>query len=142
MKYVMRESAQLGSFFLDKDAFLYATPFTPSDETGKQGLYKITVSGQTTLAYRWELDKYARPWFTPSDSYRILSIIVYHDALPACEYRERVTASWRVLYLYEVEESVIRLVALANYPKWDYADVHIAGDESGEVIRVYADDLR
>lgn len=44
--------------------------------------------------------------------------------------------------LYEVEESVIRLVALANYPKWDYADVHIAGDEFGEVIRVYADDLR
>lgn len=43
--------------------------------------------------------------------------------------------------LYEVEESVICLVALANYPKWHYADVHIAGDESGEVIRVYADDL-
>lgn len=140
MKYVMRESAQLGSFFLDKDAFLYATPFTSSDETDKQGLYKITVSGQTTLVYRWELDKHARPWSAPSDSYRILSITVYHDAEIVCVYKEHVTVSWRGLY--ELGESVIRLVALANYPKWDYADVHIAGDELGEGIRVYADDLR
>ena len=140
MKYVMRESAQLGNIFLNKGEFLRATPNTSADKTGKYGLYLVKASGTTTIAYRWELDKYARPWFIPSDSYRILSIIVYHDALPACEYREIVTVSCRDLY--EVEESVIRLVALANYPKWDYADVHIAGDESGEVIRVYADDLR
>ena len=68
-----------------------------------------------------------------------LSIIVFYDAVPVCNYRERVTGSWRDLY--EVEDSVIRLVALANYPKWDYADVHIAIDDFGEVIRVYADDL-
>lgn len=49
MKYVMRESAQLGSFFLYKGTFLYATPFTSADETGEQGLYKVAVSGQTTV---------------------------------------------------------------------------------------------
>lgn len=140
MKYVMRESAQLGNTFLNKGEFLEATPFTLADETGKKGLYKMTASGKTTVIYRWELDRYARPWYTPSDSYRILSITVYHDAEYVCVYREHVTVSWRDLW--EVEESVIRLVALANYPKWDYADVHIAGDDLGEVIRIYADDLR
>lgn len=53
---------------------------------------------------------------------------------------KHVTVSWRDLC--EVEESVICLVALANYPKWDYAGVQIAGDVSGGVIRAYADDLR
>ena len=32
MKYVMRESAQLGSFFLNKGTFLYATPSNTSPE--------------------------------------------------------------------------------------------------------------
>lgn len=141
MKYVMRESAQLGNIFLNKGEFLRVSPSAFADKSGKRGLYRVIASGKTTIVYRWELDKYARPWFTPSDSYRILSIIVYHDAVPVCDYRERVNVSWRDLY--DVEESVIRLVAVANYPKWDYADVHIAGsDEFGEVIRVYADDLR
>ena len=39
IKYVMRESAQLGSFFLNKGAFLYATPFTSADETGMRTPY-------------------------------------------------------------------------------------------------------
>lgn len=140
MKYVMLESAKLGNIFLNKGEFLRVEPLASADKSGKCGLYRVTASGKTTIVYRWELDRYAHPWFTLSDSYRILSIIVYCDAVPVCDYRERVTVSWRDIY--EVEESVIRLVALANYPEWDYADVHIAGDESGEVIRVYADDLR
>ena len=60
MKYVMRESAQLGDTFLDKGEILEATPFTSADTTGKTGLYKVTVAGKTTVVYRWELDKYAR----------------------------------------------------------------------------------
>lgn len=140
MKYVMRESAQLGNIFLNKGEFIEATPFSLEEATGKLGLYNMIASGKKTFIYRWELDKYARPWYTPGDFYRVLSITVYHDAVPVCVYSEHVTVSLRDLY--EVEESVIRLVALANYPKWDYADVHIAGDEFGEAIRVYADDLR